>query len=494
MKQLDSATLGKMIATRQRRPDILLAGMGLPNPDPILKALGRDIAVYRDLRSYSRVGGGIRRRKGAVKAMEWGIDKGKAGSRGAKSIEAMIRDMEMDRIVGEILDAPMYGYQPLEVMWGKVGGKPMPIDLVGKPPEWFGYDADNQLRFKTTQNFIEGELLPDMKFIVARQEASYNNPYGIPDLAMCFWPVAFIRGGMKFWVTFTEKYGMPWVIGKQPRSTDAKETDLLLDNLEGMIQDAVGVIPDDSSVEIVEASGKAASADVYRELVLVCRSDINVALLGQDQTTEAAANKASAQAGLEVTDDIRDADARIVEATFNQLIKWVWERNYGGGDRPVFEMWEKEEVDKTLAERDDMLRSAGAVFTPAYFKRAYKMEDGDLQEKPVAPPPTPPLNNGGNADFADDVANAEMFFKDQHALDDAMTKLQSGLQSQLDPMLKHLVDAVDNAADYADLVEAIAEMYPKLDTTQLEKTIEQAMFVSQLWGYAHGMDDADAQG
>lgn len=34
---------------------------------------------------------------------------------------------------------------------------------------------------------------------------------------MCFWPVAFKKGGMKFWLRFAEKFGSPWVIGKHPR-------------------------------------------------------------------------------------------------------------------------------------------------------------------------------------------------------------------------------------------------------------------------------------
>lgn len=129
------------------------------------------------------------------------------------------------------------------------------------------------------------------RFIVARQDATYANPYGFPDLSMCFWPATFMRGGLKFWVQFTEKYGSPWVIGKHPRGANDEETDLLLDSLEAMVQDAVAAIPDDASVQIIEAAGKAGSADVYRQLLEYCRSEINVAMLGQNQTTEKDSNR-----------------------------------------------------------------------------------------------------------------------------------------------------------------------------------------------------------
>lgn len=161
--------------------------------------------------------------------------------------------------------------------------------------------------------------------MVPRQDATYDNPYGFPDLSMCFWPVTFKKGGMKFWVRFAEKYGSPWVIGKHPRGTAQGEIDLLLDSMEAMVEDAVAAIPDDSSIEIKEAAGKADSSDIYQNLITLARSEISIALLGQNQTTEANSNRASAQAGLEVTDDIRDADADIVESAVNQPSGWRYQ-------------------------------------------------------------------------------------------------------------------------------------------------------------------------
>lgn len=65
---------------------------------------------------------------------------------------------------------------------------------------------------------------------------------------------------------FTEKYGMPHLIGKHPRGATKEETDNLADLLEQMVQDAIAVIPDDSSVEIQEAN-KSSSAAIYEQLI-----------------------------------------------------------------------------------------------------------------------------------------------------------------------------------------------------------------------------------
>lgn len=468
-----SKTLSDQIATRGRSIDFYGLGMYLPNPDPVLKALGKDIKVYRELRADAHVGGCIRRRKAAVKALEWGLDRDKAKSRVAKSIESIFADLDLSRIITEMLDAVLYGYQPMEVIWGKVGGYLVPVDVVGKPADWFLYSPENELRFRSRQALLQGEELPPRKFLVPRQDPSYHNPYGFADLSMCFWPTTFKKGGLKFWVQFTEKYGAPWVIGKHPRSASDAETNQLLDRLEDMVQDAVAVIPDDSSVDIKEAAGKTGSTEVYERLLHFCRSEVSIALLGQNQTTEANANRASAQAGLEVTRDIRDGDKTIVQEAFNTLIRWVCELNFNDGARPVFEMWEQQEVDKVLAERDEKLVRAGAKLTPAYFKRAYSLQDGDLEE--AAQPATPA------AEFAEgDVA------PDQDALDAALDALSAdALNADAQAMLAPLLKRIAKGVQPDELLGTLAELYPEMDATGLQERLARMIFVGNLWGRLH---------
>ncbi len=480
MNKAQMESLASQIATRARSAQFFSdLGLMLPNPDPVLKAIGKDITVYRELRADPQVGGNIRRRKGAVKALEWGINDGRAKEGAAKIISGMFADLEMDRIISEILEATLYGYQPLEIVWGKVGSYIVPVDVIGKPPEWFCFDGENRLRLRTKEDPIYGELVPERKFLLPRQDATYDNPYGMPDLSMCFWPTTFKKGGLKFWVTFAEKYGSPWVIGKHPRNTPTEETDDLLEKLADMVQDAVAVIPDDSSVEIKEAAGKSSSADVYERLLMFCRSEVNYALLGQNQTSEANSNRASAQAGLEVTRDIRDADSRMVEAAFNTLIRWVWDFNFNDAARPEFSMWEQEEVDKVLAERDKTLKDAGVTLTPAYFKRAYGFQNGDLVESaaPSAAISVAFAEGGGDS------------FPDQEALDAALSSLAEGnLQEQAVAMLKPLVQLINDSADYAEALGKLAALFPKLDTASLEEALTRAMFVAELWGQANGDD------
>ncbi|WP_339521617.1 DUF935 domain-containing protein [Pseudomonas sp. EL_65y_Pfl2_R96] len=451
-----STRLNHHIATRGRTETGGLSGANLPNPDPILKAQGKDITVYRDLRSSALVGGNIRRRKAAVLSLERGLKRGEAPPNVERFITDWLTDLDLDRIIRELLDAPLFGYQPVELMWQPLGLHQVPQDLLGKPAEWFFYDKDNTLRFRAKDAGQDGELCDPRRFIVARQDATYANPYGFPDLSMCFWPATFMKGGLKFWVQFTEKYGSPWVIGKHPRGATDDETELLLNSLEAMVQDAVAAIPDDASVQIIEAAGKAGSAEVYRQLLEYCRSEINVAMLGQNQTTEKDSNHASATAGAEVTKDIRDGDAAIVATALNACIRQVVDINFGADVvAPLYALWQQEEIDKSLAQRDKALTDSGVKFTNAYWQRTYNLQDGDLQPPPAAT---------DSPEFAEPTLRPRL---DQLALDQAINSLPAEVLQQHSEQTLNAV---------------LAEASPQHEDQAPEQPLANLLFIADTWG------------
>lgn len=466
------AKIGSQIATRGTAYGSNITGGLLPNPDPVLRKLGKSIQVYRDLRADAHVGGCIRRRKAGVNRMLREVRQGDASDRVYQNVKAIIADLDLRRIVGEILDAPLYGYQPLEVMWQRVGGLVVPADVIGKPPEWFMFDEANRLRFRSKDAGPTGELLPERTFLLPRQDASYDNPYGQPDLSRCFWSVKFMQGGRDFWFRFVEKYGSPWLIGKSPRSSNDAENERLLDMLEQMIQDAVAVIPDDASVEIVEAAGKSASADVFEKFLVHLRSEISIALLGQNQTTEANTTNASAQAGMEVSDDIRDDDATLVCATINTLIDWICFYNFDG-PRPKTEMWEPDAVDLEQAQRDEALSKAGARFTNAYYQRTYGLQEGDL-DAPGAPAAG---NTSATAAFAEATPPV--------TVPAAMAnRLADDLQPVLDGWIDRIHVLVEQAASLEELRDGLLALAPDMNLDQYAAAMGQALAAANAAGRA----------
>ena len=469
------------LATHARSIDFATLGLLLPNPDPILKAQGKDVKVYRDMLHDALIGGCVRRRKNSIQALEWGLDRGKASSRVAKAVQEILDRLQLARIIEQMQDCILFGYQPMEVLWQSQGGLLIPHDVVAKPPEWFCFDADNQLRFKTREEPLFGELQPERKFLLPRQSPTYQNPYGFADLSMCFWPQVFKKGGIKFWLGFTEKFGSAFSVGKLPRSATAEERATLLDSLEALIQNGVATIPDDGSIELIEAAGKSASADLYEKLVLHCSAEINIALLGQNQTTQSSANRASATAGLEVTKDLRDGDAEIIATAINELIGWVVEINFGGGQPPVFSFWDQSSQDDLQAQRDKSNYDAGARFTNAYWQRAYGYQDGDLQAPAAS---LAVIANATRQPMSQGVAFAEATTIDP-TLTDTNTLLQASapLWSAMVEQLQALVDGADSMAT---LQQSMVNAYGSLDSDELVKLMAAAMALAEL----KGMDSA----
>jgi len=474
-------SLFEEIATRERSPDFFSLAMSLPDPDPVLRKLGQDIRVYRELLSDARVGPCVESRKAAVVSLEWAVSRGNAPAAQAKFVSRCLDKLKVHEIIREILNAPLYGMQPLEVLWRRDGNTTVPDKVTGKPVEWFTFDpADNSLRLRTRSNLIQGEELPPKKFLLAQYNPTYDNPYGERVLSRCFWPVTFKKGGLKFWLRFIEKFGSAWIIGKHSPQADKTEIDDLADKLERAIQDAVLVIPEGSSAEIVEAAGKAGSSSLYKDLKTTCDEDIAICILGQNLTTSVSGgSRAAAEVHERVRHEIKDGDKKIVIETMATLINWICEINFGPGDeRPVFELFEEEEVDQKLATRDKTLVDTGQIrFTKRYFQTAYGFEEEDFDV--VTGPPKGDMGDPKPADFAQGRA-APGTYDPLDAMAAVLTpEMLQGIAGQL---LAPVLDLVESAGSVEAIAERLHGVYPDMDDVMFTDLLTRAVFVASLWG------------
>lgn len=463
-KKLD---LVKELATRSHAIDYFSMGQYLPNPDPVLKKMGRDIAAYREVLSDSHVAGCVRRRKAAIKGLEWRITP-TGNQKVDEMLTALFEHLPLSQIITEILDATLFGYQVLEVLWQHQNGLWLPTHIIGKPQEWFVFDEQNQLMLRDKENH-NGKLVPEKKFLLATQEASYTNPYGRPDLSLCFWAATFKRGGFKFWLEFTEKYGSPWLVGKHPRQAQTHEIEDLLDSMEKMIGTAVAAIPDDSSIGMLESASKGGSSQVFDEFLKYCKSEIAIAILGQNQTTEQESNRASATAGLEITKEIRHEDAALVESCLNQLLNWICELNFNVETLPKFELYEQESIDKVQVERDQILSQMGISFSLPYLQRTYGFDEGDIS-LPFTPPPK--LNTT--------VAFSET--KPTQPIEQIIDQMGELAQHQFDDRLAEIRAKLDTASSLEEFREILDQHIAELDYTEYAMLFAEGMTAATLLG------------
>ena len=460
----------RVIASRANAIDYWSFMHYLPNPDPVLKKMGKDISAYREILSDSHVGGCVRRRKAAIKGLEWRITP-TGNEKTDEILTALFDRLPMSQIISEILDATLFGYQVLEVMWESKDGLLLPVAIVGKPQEWFVFDEENQLKLRTKEN-INGEELPPYRMLLATQNATYINPYGLGDLSLCFWAATFKKGGFKFWLEFMEKYGSPWLVGKHPRQAQTKEIDELLDSMETMLGTAVAAIPDDSSIGMLESASKGASSQVFDDFLRYCKSEIAIALLGQNQTTEAEANRASATAGLEVTLDIRDDDASLVERVFNQLLSWICELNFSVDTLPTFELYEQESIDKLQAERDKLLTEIGVGFTEQYIHRTYGFEQGDIVTADIKA--EAPAKGKQAVDFAEKIPKS--------LIETIGEQLEVEGEAHVEHWLQDIRDRLGQAESLEDFRNQLDSFIPELSYAEYGELLAWGSTVAQFAG------------
>ena len=468
----------RQIASRSTVSGFTAINSVLPNPDPILKKMGKDIETYNDIKTEGGVKSCLRRRKAAVKRKAWRIIQDEASDQVFEHINRIFKKLQINKITGGLADAAFFGYQPCEIEWAYRDGAWLPVHIEAMPPEWYFFDNDNQLRFKDKSSGQAGLLIEPRKYLVPTQDATYKNPYGEPDAALVFWATAFKQGGIEFWVRFTEKYGSPWVIGKYGNNYDEAQQEVLLNNLYAMVQDAVAVIPDNSKIEIIEASGKSASADVFERFLTFCRSEVNIALLGQNQTTEAEANRASATAGAEVSAEISDSDAEMIAEQYQLLIDWIVDYNWGGPS-PQFEFFEDSNGGIEQAERDSKLSATGVRFSNQYYEREYGFQDGDLlpEEQRSAREQQP-------------VSFAEATFTPVQAnpIDQATTQLEQAAEPYLNDMVNRIRHVVKNEKSFQDLQDAIVAEFSELPSDELTQIMSIAFSLAELQGRSEVKD------
>lgn len=354
----------------------------LPNPDKILQRTGKTIEVYRDLKNDPHVWSCIQSRKSGLLSLDYILLPNDAPTLIIKEIESILSDLDMQQIQRDILEAPLFGYQPLEIIWKLTESARkfyIPEKIIAKPQEWFFFDGDGQLRYRIKGD-LKGTPPPPMKILNVQYEASYLNPYGQALLAKCYWPITFKNGGLRFWVNFMEKYGMPILIGQYSRGTSFEESQKLADDLANMTEDSVIVTPSDIDIELKEAV-RTSSVDLYKELIKHCNAEISKAILSQTLTTELdMGSYAASMTHFKVRREVILSDIRMVEQTMNQLIKFIINLNFSADTYPKFKILINDADNMQKIDRDLKIAKAGNVkFSKKYWMNSYGFKEDEVE-------------------------------------------------------------------------------------------------------------------
>jgi len=481
------------IATASKDIDIFSGWLNrLENPDPTLRteAVGKGLKLYDEVDRDPHAGAVLQTRYLSVIGKEWEVlpgeeptTKGRPATvtqaqKVADFVKQTLLNMNFDQARQELLQAVLYGFYVGEVIWEVQDNAIVPARIRAKHPRRFSFTMDRELRLLTLQNMIEGEPIPDRKFIRFTYGSS-DNPYGKGLGQKLWWPIWFKKNGIKFWLTFLEKFGMPTAVGKYPPGTPPEQQQALLDAIDA-IQNETGIkIPDSMAIDLLEAarSGKV----TYETICEYMDKQVSKAVLGQTATTEGTPGKLGNEQSQEATkQDIIEADAGLLdECLNNSIVRWIVDYNYPGITAyPKIQTRTEAEKDlKALAERDKTLvKEIGLPVTRRYFYETYAIPEPEEGEETVAPKAEVRNQKPGETEFAEsksDLSPADTL----NALGDKTLKA-ADLSGLMKPVEK-LLGSVNSLDEFRD---GLLELYGDMDESTLGDLMQRAFTVAELAG------------
>lgn len=472
--------LAKEVATRNVAE--FVTGLDyLPNPDTILKNNGGNIKVYREMID-AHLDAVKNKRFASITSRAWTIDGSKGDQKKAKFVEEYLWNIDLRNVISQMLEAIGFGYAVHEIVWNTVqtdlGTLILPTAIKDRKQEWFKFDSDSKLLLQTNDG--SRREMPERKFLVTRNRPTTANPYGNAVYSRCFWPLAFKKGGLKFWMLFVEKYGMPKAIGKVPPTATEKEQQDFLKMLVGLVRDAVAVIPQTGSVELLEAG--AANANPHKAIVDWADQAMSKAWLGETLTTEQTSSggtQAMATVHNDVRADLALDDAAMIESSINQLIRWIYEINWPNEKEiPWMNIILPEDLQEARLNRDIKLTQLGVKFNAQYITDIYGIDEKYFEM--VEPQP----QGGMFAEHDDDChcfAEGGIKTKIEKMIQDLSAE---DLQEQIEELARPIIDLAEHCGNYEQFEEELYKILPNLSSKKMDDAVTKCLLLSEMQGRA----------
>lgn len=445
----------------------------LPNPNDVLFKNGINVDRLRLLETDPSLTAVIKQRKSATLAMDWKVERSKSPAKVEKLVISVFESLKMRRIISEILDCLKYGYQPMEIVWEvRNDGMTVPKKFLGKPPEWFRYNQENEPVFYPVGN-LEGVPLEFGHFLIARNEPTYQNPYGDSLLASCFWPITFKRSGWRFMVDASERFSSAFMVGKYDENRGDESGTELLEQLENLAESYIGSFPSSTEVEIKEAPKN--NGQLHESLINICNSEIAKCWVGQTLTADSGTN-GSRSLG-EVHNDVRlelaQNDQYIVEDILNNLIRLIVDVNFGQSTaQPYFTFYSESGTFKEFSERDLNLTSMGVKFKKEYISNQYNIPEEQIEM--------------GDPTIEDDFSGVSSFAeraipKEQQAIDQLASILDKSTRKYEKP-IEVAIKSIESAKDFSEAIENLEKSFEDLRNEELEDAIFKATAIARTFG------------
>jgi phage gp29-like protein len=453
--------------------------------DRVLRTRGNgDLLIYEQVLSDPQVQSTFQQRRSAVTSCEWQVDAGGNSPldlAAAEHVRQQLQKIGWDRVTNGMLYGVFYGYAAAEVIWefqnGLWGWKAIKV----RNRRRFRFGEHQELRLITPTNMVPGEEAPAPYFWhLATGADNDDEPYGLGLAHWCYWPALFKRNGLKFWLIFLEKFGMPTAVGKYGPNASPAERAKLLAATQAIQTDSGVVLPEGMALELLEAA-RSGTAD-YKTLHDTMDATIAKVVLGQTASSEGTPGKlGDEELQSDVRQDIIKADADLICESFNLgPVKWLTEFNFPGAKLPrVHRLTEEpEDLDK-LAERDERISKLGYKPTLQHIHDTY----GPHWEPDGASSASIDVDAATRDLAAGDVPappEAARKREDQDALAVAAVDLAAQWEALIGDRVRQIQTLLDEGTDLEQVRDRLVELAGAAPAPEFLEALARAGFASQL--------------
>jgi phage gp29-like protein len=465
----------------------------LPPQDTVLRLQGGNYEIYQDVLRDDQVAACFQQRRTALISKEWVVNPAsekRLDKKAADFIKETLKNIQFDQTMDKMLYGIFYGFSVAECLWVNDGNYVTLEAIKVRDRRRFAFDGQFRLRLLTTFN-PNGELLPERKFWTYCTGADHDDePYGLGLAHWLYWPVFFKKNGLKFWLIFLEKFGMPTVKGMYDARATEEERTKLLQATQAIQTDSGIILPEGMTIELIEAA-RSGTAD-YAVLFDKMQSIISKVVLSQTMTTDNGSSYSQSKVHESVADAVIKSDADLTHGSFNQaVVKWLVDWNFPGAAYPT--VWRELEGNEDLglrAEREAKIFGMG--FKPT-LKHVQDVYGGEWES--TTPIPTPeipqqsaliaPLDEPEKPEERPEFSEKEVESLDE--IDRFGQTLSDGWKRQMTPIVEPLLETCKNCNSYEEFLKLISdpEFLNQMDSTKFEEEMGNALFMTYLYGRLH---------
>ncbi|CAN7259266.1 DUF935 domain-containing protein [Brucella pseudogrignonensis] len=486
------------IATAQSDPYVPNYTGLLQPTDEVLASRGgaSAIKIYDEIRRDPHAFAILQKLKLEVVSREWKVtpaSESRLDKKAAAGVERQFKAINFDRLTKGLLGAVLKGFSVAEVLWSSTALGWDAIAVKVKKQRRFRFTVDGELRMLTRSNSMDGEAVPERKFIVHRHtiDDDDDDPYGVGLGSVLFWPAWFKRQVLAHWLRGTEKHATPTTVLQYAGNFDEGRQVQMTGVLRMIANDTGLVIPETVKASLLE-SANAGGGDFFEKLARYLDELMSEAVLGETLTTNS--GERGARSLGEIHNEIRIAIAKaasdlVCETIRDTLVRWIIELNYPGAGIP--EVWrdfsETEDLDKKV-ERDKTLHEMGyEPVDPDYISDTYGGEW--IKKQPVAPLPADPDKKPSimdNLEFAENPNSVSK--RGETTVKELSSQLESAAQPAIDAMIEAIRAEFTEAQGYDDLILRLARLSAEMGVEDLASAMEQGSLLAML----EGVDSANA--